>query len=176
MKHDSHIFIAEKAIEELKGHNIEINKRLFLIGSVIPDYSPRHKVIRHYYDSSIEYIESLMEFVVKSTNYHKVSLYLGVITHYLTDYFTSPHFNNITLTSKAGIKHLQYEIGLDNFIKSNKIIEVDVKHYEFKDIRTMINREMEGYNNNYSFVSDIKFAIEAITSMFLSINGWGLAI
>lgn len=175
MKKDSHIFIAELVLDEAKKDNIILNERMFKLGSITPDYSPRHKMVSHYYRDSIDYIEKLMSFVLDCRDYYKVSFHLGVIVHYITDYFTSPHFNYVKLSSKSALSHIRYEMELDRFIKE-KAPEIIVKRYTFEDIRTVIEREMEGYNNKFQFLEDIKFATETIVGMMISAKTWGIAV
>lgn len=169
---NTHIYISKTAIEETKGDNIDLNEKLFLLGSVVPDYSPMHKVIRHYIDDSYEYINSLLSKVIEFTSINKISFYLGVISHYIADYFCSPHYNNMSFLSKDVFEHIRYEYQLNKFIETN--IVTDIKTYNFSDLDDLIESKMNDYANKYSFVEDLKFAINSIINMIANLGKWGL--
>ena len=90
----THIFIADiihKKINSLLG--ISLNSKAFMVGSIKPDFSPRLLKIKHLKHISLEEVGLMIENLVRREipsggrqllNY---SVDLGVIMHYITDFF-----------------------------------------------------------------------------------------
>ena len=77
-----------------------INKNRFIWGNVKPDCVPQYKRIRHYFDESIDMVINKILYLSSLTIYDvhygmtmaKFSEELGVVCHFLCDYFCAPHY------------------------------------------------------------------------------------
>lgn len=96
MRKKSHISVARylvnsNGMEYLQGH-----KKSFYFGSILPDCVPSFITRRHCIEDTIEILQKEIDKVTKNYDASKgLSTYfcrhLGVITHYVADYFTFPH-------------------------------------------------------------------------------------
>ena len=101
---------------------IKLDKVGFMLGNIKPDFAPRLVKIPHYRDDAIHFVKSeikaLLNYQIiehtKCTRYF--SQRLGVILHYLSDFFCYAHSKNF----KGNMfNHYLYEIGLSNYFKAN---------------------------------------------------------
>ncbi len=179
MKAESHKLIAQTVYNTVKQElGIELNLKLLQKGSYIPDYHYFWRLFshrkQHLFDDvclQINYISRLIR-----TNYESfinvISYRLGVISHFICDFFTAPH-NFFKKTELP--QHIKYESDLNIYIVKN-VPSLSKESIEFKenfkgdifDIRKFINKLHKEYNQiNYSFETDLKFAIKALTTISL---------
>ncbi len=115
MRKKSHISLSRGILSGL-GADTEIKHRYtFYIGSIMPDCVPSFLVKRHNVEQTFDIFVKNMEkfitkFKVRGKDVEKLSfrstLRLGVIMHYLADYFTFPHNAHY----EGGFKeHCKYE-------------------------------------------------------------------
>lgn len=174
MHRDTHIYVSDVALDLARGRNIELDRELFLFGSIVPDYSPMHKVIRHYLNSSFDYVKTVIEKVVGMRDVRQVSFYLGIVAHYIADYFCSPHYNHQSLLSKDALKHIEYEKDMKLYMVHHDISTS--REYEFSNVESLVLENLGDYNNRQSFKEDLDFAISNILNVLFNVNKWGLAI
>ncbi|NMA94523.1 MAG: zinc dependent phospholipase C family protein, partial [Clostridiales bacterium] len=90
-----------------------ISRMFYILGSIAPDLKiakhPKFKI----YNDSIDLIKSKME-SLESLGKRRFSYRLGVISHYITDYFCLAHNLQNTLKTRT---HLLYEFRLARAIK-----------------------------------------------------------
>lgn len=119
MKKKSHISLAKYLINSMKVQDLQEHKKMFYIGSILPDLTPSFLTKRHTID---ETFETLINEIKKITTEYDINKgingyyarHLGVITHYLSDYCTFPH-NSIY---DGGItEHVYYEKELKFLLK-----------------------------------------------------------
>ena len=160
MRIEIHHMIGKKVCAELKELGCQIHEKLFLIGNLFPDLIHSYIWCRHEYLYSREYIRRKLEKLKKRPKLF--SFHLGVLAHYICDYFCYPHSAGY---DKGFIHHISYEI-------RQKIPE---KHYKTNlDIKAFTIEELDKYvkwydNSRASFDDDESdFHIAAIvTSNFL---------
>lgn len=162
----THMLIANcvnKAIED--NNRFKLNSECFLYGNIKPDITPKFIAIPHYKDASFEYIMKMIASIEIQTlptsakQLKSFSVMLGVINHYLTDYFCYAH-NNKSLDKFA--PHMLYENKLaikfystdlkricNNSITAvsrnhNQYIRdyVEFKHYEYMNIKPSMNKDI----------------------------------
>ncbi len=115
MRKKSHISLSRGILSGL-GTETEIKHRYtFYIGSIVPDCMPSFLVKRHNVEQTFDIFVKNMEkfttkFKVRGKNMDKLSfrstLRMGIIMHYLADYFTFPHNAHY----EGGFKeHCKYE-------------------------------------------------------------------
>ncbi len=184
---DAHKIIATEIYESvLELYGLKLDKKSLLWGSVLPDISPKYKLIRHYKEESLEYIINEIINLIETNK--KINLYknkiglkilskkIGIISHYLSDYTCLPHAERWTFQTNM-IKHIKYEADLNKFIKNykfkeNRIKNQDLDLYDTEDdiylkIEDYINNVVDvEYKLNRSLSNDLDFAI----SLNLKIN------
>ena len=171
---NTHILIGRKIYE-----NIDCDKRAllketqFIWGNVKPDCAFKYKLMKHYKDESfimiINKIEFLSNLSIKDlyTTYtiNKFNQELGVICHFLCDYFCLPHHQRWEFKSANIVKeHLMYEKNLDKVAKEYNF--TDEKNIEIKpdNVVEFINEMLLEYEmllgcENYSsYERDLRYA------------------
>ncbi len=114
MNKGSHISLAVYILERTDGM-LNIHKRAFLMGSIIPDCLPSFLTTRHTVTETFEIFRMNLSKTI--CHYHRkkrITAYycrhLGIIMHYLADYFTFPHNTGYSGSVK---EHIEYEKQLE---------------------------------------------------------------
>ena len=99
MRKKSHISLAWYLMNSEGMDALKLHKGSFYIGSVLPDCMPSFLVRRHTIEDSFEVLECEFQKLVSHFDPEKgINCYfcrhLGMITHYVSDYFTFPHNAN----------------------------------------------------------------------------------
>ena len=159
MRIEIHLEIAKTICAELRELGCKIHKNLFLLGNLFPDLSQSYIWRRHEYQHSREYIRRKLDKLKKKPKLY--SFHLGIIAHYICDYFCYPHSPGC---DKGLIHHIAYEI-------KQKVPE---KHYKTNlKIKAFSIEELDKFVNWYdnsraSFDDESDFHIAAmVTSNFL---------
>ena len=138
-----HHNIGKNICSGLKELGCHINEKLFLLGNLFPDLIHSYLWRPHKYNHSREYIREKM--IMLKNKPRLVSFHMGVLTHYICDYFCYPHSD---CYDQGLLQHILYEIRQktpDNYhkaklnIKAFTIEELDklVKWYE--DFRKILD-------------------------------------
>lgn len=111
MRKKSHISLANYLIENMKFEELKDHRKSFYLGSILPDCIPSFLTRKHNIDETFEILKK--EILKVTDNYDMnrgfttyYSRHLGVITHYIADYFTLPHNDIFTGSLK---EHCSYE-------------------------------------------------------------------
>jgi len=100
-----HHKIGKKIFSELKDLDCYANKILFLLGNIFPDLNLSYLWRRHEYQHSREYTRKMIEMLKKRP--WLFSFHLGILTHYICDYFCYPHSSSY---DKGLVHHILYEV------------------------------------------------------------------
>ena len=100
-----HHTIGKNVCSELRESGLYIHEKLFLFGNLFPDLIHSYLWRRHEYKDSREYIRKKLEKIKKRP--WAFSFHLGIISHYICDYFCYPHS---TCYKSGFIQHILYEI------------------------------------------------------------------
>ncbi|HHX55510.1 MAG TPA: zinc dependent phospholipase C family protein [Clostridiales bacterium] len=119
MKKKSHLSLARYLIDSMQVEELQKYRKSFLFGSVLPDCTPSFFTKRHTITGTFE---TLKERILEITDNYDYSQginsefcrHLGVVTHYIADYFTFPH-NSIFKGSMK--EHIGYEFKLMDYLK-----------------------------------------------------------
>lgn len=162
MRKKSHISVAKyllnsNGMEYLNGHS-----KSFYIGSILPDCVPSFITRRHCIEDTIGILKKEIDKITTDYNVEKgltsyFCRHLGVITHYVADYFTFPH-NSIY---PGNLKdHCVYEKDLKHAIKAY------VKSDDAKRIR-----ERNGlFQNSEEIIAFIRNAHEEYLQLMIQIK------
>ena len=120
MRKKSHISLAWYLMNSEGMESIQRHRGLFYIGSVLPDCLPSFIVRKHTMEDSFDVVEKELRKMVSHYNpreglNRRFFIHLGVITHYISDYFTFPHNQNFPGNLKD---HCIYEEELKKELRS----------------------------------------------------------
>lgn len=167
----THTLISEKLYEYInENYGIELNQKMLNWGSIAPDILPKYKLYRHYYDNSIDYIIMRIAkiiFINRFLDFNNASFInlkifsrdLGIISHYLSDFTCRAHADRWEFP-KSLVKHLKYEIDLNEYAKI----------HEFKDVSLNLTLNLPEANNIFKELSNIKANIEKVVLKYLSLE------
>lgn len=119
MRKKSHISLAGYILKNMKSVELTAHKKAFLMGSVLPDCIPSFITRRHNLDETFTILEKELYKVTEIDDTDKgidsrYCRHLGVITHYIADYFTFPHNSIFPGNLK---EHCAYEKELKNVLR-----------------------------------------------------------
>lgn len=160
--------IVQKSMED--EFLIEIDTAAFIYGNIKPDISPDLIKIPHYIEDGLGFVESQIEVLL----YYRLNTIskctkdfserLGVIMHYLSDFFCHAHSAHY----KGGnLSHMVYEFNLHNYFRNHsKLIEAQYNSMflnpdgDYKSICTFIyEQNLEYLKKSPSYENDMKFTL-----------------
>ena len=126
MKSASHHAMGHLLYETLTAQGIQLDRELFVLGNLLPDYLPELILNPHFTLKCQREIHIFTEALAGQpvergkTLPPEYALRLGILCHYLTDYFTFAH----TPEFRLGLKeHGAYEQGLDDYFRDHYTAE-----------------------------------------------------
>lgn len=143
MRKKSHVSLTGYLLRNIEIEELQVHKKAFAFGSILPDCMPSFITRRHNIEDTFSVLKKELSKVTDNYNPERgISTYfcrhLGVITHYIADYFTLPH-NNIF---KGNLKeHCSYEKELKNTLRA----------YVYSDAA----KRVRGENGSFQTVDDI---------------------
>jgi len=176
MLYSTHLFFSKVTYENMLNLNcVKIKKINFKYGNIKPDLMLNFKNTPHNYLSSSNYIISEIESLIENTLSIKdlqskdFAVKLGIVDHYIADFFCMPHNKN--LVKKSLIAHLIYEKRIDNICRKIKIRKL--KKYLCDNelvissencVSEFIHSRYNNYKNEaFSVTNDILYAIQTCT-------------
>lgn len=129
MKLHQHWKVGEMLLSKLD-NKYKIGRTAYLIGNIAPDLNciyPAHRL-----NTTEKRFARKLRYIDKSNNNLLRSFQLGVVTHYLCDYFCYAH-----IIESVGATHKKYEKNLYEFYKAH----VNELHNEWLDIFWHKNKE-----------------------------------
>lgn len=160
MKLKQHLDIGNKVINDNIIKTFEVNKVAYLFGNVAPDLNciyPAHRLKT----TEERFYKRLKRVDKASTNLIK-SFTLGVITHYICDYFCFAH--NI---ESLGIPHREYESNLYKYYESH-VSEMEYNYEKLLNYWLHFKQEsMEKYivDNSLNSEAHIEFIMNQLKNM-----------
>lgn len=142
-------------------YGINLSKKNLIYGSIKPDFM-KNKV-PHYIDKSIDYMDTEIErliFDASNIGIKSFSRRLGMIMHYISDYFCRAH--NTSYYRNNMMEHLRYEKRLAKKMTMKKIkmnIENEIKIDTVKEFIMKLNKE---YMKQKSLERDREYTVKAI--------------
>ena len=153
--------------------NVELNKRFlinykhFVWGNLKPDSVSKYKFKKHYFDESFNMIVNKIQFLSSLSlddifirySVGKFNQELGVICHFLCDYFCIPHYQRWEFKSPGAVKdHVLYENDLNKFSKTHKVRKELNTSLTCDDIRMYIYSLQKEYEGIVSYEKDLQYA------------------
>lgn len=149
----SHFYLAKRINKKL-GKKFNGN---FYLGSIAPDFLYQHTKRKHEFKYSFSYILQEIDSLVLEKDLNLVSYKMGIICHYLADFFCKAHNCDKLLNNLW--EHFQYESFLHKVLISSKT--ENHLETEIKDIAGYLKNSYASYlEKNSSVVMDISFSLE----------------
>lgn len=165
----THCLISKHIFKSITINNgIKLDYSAFKFGSFAPDIMPKYKKNRHYMTSSFDYVINQVVKLYEDSKYDQISIEefsfrLGVISHYLADFFCKPH-NEIYYDNHL-IKHLIYEKNLHKYYhKYNDYSIMGLHSIDISD-RIKLKTDLEDLHSMYekseeeNFIKDTNFSM-----------------
>lgn len=178
---NTHKVMGENIIKYANSKSIYlINSSRFIWGNIKPDCVPKYTFMKHYFDESIDmvvgkitYLSSLtLEDVYYKMTIGKFSEELGVICHFLCDYFCAPHYYRWEFKSTSAVKHhMMYEKKLAKIAKQFRpmgIINTNLKPENIKDFILKLQIQYDGKVNHNKDLTFSYYVCDSIVNMILN--------
>lgn len=164
-----HLMFAVSIRNRLKKRlGISLNLRGFLYGNILPDISRKYGAHPHYIKSALTHVVSSNEKLSSENNNplysYRFAKKLGVINHYLSDFFCHPHTEGY---SKSKAHHGYYELMMIGRYKKglkalSSLLKKQDSSVQHKDLKSFILDNNKVYAEcKASDVNDISYALYA---------------
>lgn len=163
---DTHKILANNILDRASKENkYLIDKKKFIWGNIKPDYVSKYKLKKHYYDESIDMILCKIKFlsslsesdILYGYGRKKFSCELGVLCHFLCDYFCLAHNRRWRFKDNFK-KHVSYEKSLAKYAKDFNFENSICNFLEVKDIKEFIENNIRKYEKDITFDNDLSYA------------------
>ena len=157
-----------------------INDKRFIWGNIKPDCTPKYKFKKHYFNESIDmvvekiiYLSSLtMEEVYYDKTIGKFSEELGVVCHFLCDFFCAPHYYRWEFKSTSAVKHhMMYEKKLAKLAKDFELTGIINTDIEPGNVKSFILQLQKQYDGSLDYHNDLTFSYyvcDSVLNMILN--------
>ncbi|EOD00732.1 zinc dependent phospholipase C family protein [Caldisalinibacter kiritimatiensis] len=166
----THRLISLKIYDYVKTHfNIELDKNHFMYGNVKPDIAYRLFTKSHTMKDSLGFVIEEINRIINAENItlKQFSVDLGVINHFMTDFFCSAHYYEDEIEGNM-MEHIMYEYRIHNrFKKINKKDILNISDYELGKLKrsnllkTILSVEESYKNNKWNIDNDLVHALKA---------------
>ena len=169
----THRLIGENIFKSVNlNMGFELDRKNIIIGSVLPDVVPKYMRQKHFFSVSYDYILNKIQELYMDSNKISIkefSLRLGIITHYISDFFCTPH-NDREYYKNHFIEHMQSESKLHLLFakeKSAKKIDIpSVDRFNYESVKALIDKLHEDYEKRgVSYENDFVSTIEAVNML-----------
>lgn len=169
----THRLIGENIYKSvLLNNKIRLDKRWLIWGSVLPDLMPKYMKQKHFFSVSYDYILNMIEKLYNDSNnisMKEFSIRLGIITHYVSDFFCTPH-NDRAYYHNHIKEHMQFETKLHLLFKKQRDVQlldiprVDTINYE--SIKSIIDEMHTEYESKgVSYENDLYSTLNAVDTL-----------
>lgn len=170
MRKKSHISVASYLVHSKGFEGLQDHRKAFYMGSILPDCIPSFITRKHRIDTTFDILKKEIRRLTVDFDPEKglnryFCRHLGVITHYIADYFTYPH----NLVFDGSLKeHCVYEkdlkFAIREYVQSDEAKKVREKNGVFRtvdEICAFIQRmHMEYLNAIRALQKDCQYIVE----------------
>lgn len=174
---NTHFMISKSVINNIdQSKSFFINESNFIYGNMKPDAFSKYVLKKHYLDESLDMIISKIKYLTSLTlngiskyfSVSKLSQELGVICHFLCDFFCVAHSQRWELKHSMS-KHISYEKELACVAK-----ELDLSKFKFKfkgesitnnNFEDFFNNLYSEYKNRLDYENDLLFSTYVCNSV-----------
>jgi len=163
---NTHLTISQALIENLDpAKSFFLSEKNFIYGNIKPDMTSKYVLHKHYlkesFDMIINKIKSLcklsLDFIEKYFSVSKFSQELGVICHFLCDFFCVPHSQRWEF-SHSFKKHVIYEKDLQIVTKETDFSKLERDPIHNIGVEEFFNRLYRQYVKEEDFKNDLFFS------------------
>ena len=163
---NTHLTISNALIENLdSSKSFFISEKNFIYGNIKPDMTSNYFLHKHYlkesFDMIIGKIKSLcklsLDFIEKYFSISKFSQELGVICHFLCDFFCVPHSQRWEF-SHSFKKHVIYEKDLQSIAKDTNFKTLEKTSIHNIGVEEFFNKLYKEYVKKEDFENDLFFS------------------
>ena len=179
MMTQSHSLIGKIVFSAISEHTeVKLVEHLLKYGCIKPDLTPRLRAIPHFKDQSFDFINCMIEEIrswslpESKRQLEMLSINLGVIMHYIADYFCYAHNNEVY---NSLLPHFIYESGLAmafSLADLEKICNSAVASVKQQNVVTkkwlreyIEKRHREYISCRKSMETDISYSVEACVTV-----------
>lgn len=165
---NTHKVMAENILKHANAKSVYlINDKRFIWGNVKPDCTPKYKFKKHYFDESVDMIvEKIINLsslslgdIYFDMTIGKFSEELGVICHFLCDFFCAPHYYRWEFKSTGAVKkHMKYENKLAKLAKNFKPLGIINTSIDASDVKNFIIELQTQYDGILNYQNDLTFS------------------
>ncbi|MDK0979477.1 zinc dependent phospholipase C family protein [Clostridium perfringens] len=168
MLYKTHLEIGENTFNTIEGRGRNlIDKKSFLKGNVLPDISPKYRLKKHGRKQFEEIIEEKIanlsglssDEIINNLGKEKFSIELGVICHFLCDFFSLPHDEEWGFKESVTLKHVLYEKKLHKVFTRDMIIKDSYKILGNSNYNLFFKNALRKYRDLYGHQNDLFFAM-----------------
>ena len=163
---NTHILIGKSIVENInENKSFFISDKNFIYGNIKPDISSKYVLQKHYLEESLEMIFTKVEYlctlnldcISKYFSISKFSQELGVICHFLCDFFCVPHSRRWEMTHSMN-KHITYEKELSIVAKETDLRKFKGDNIEPNSFREFFNSIYLEYQSKTEYKNDLLFS------------------
>ena len=168
MLYKTHLEIGENTFNTIEGRGRNlIDKKSFLKGNILPDISPKYRLKKHgrkqfeeIIDEKVKALSRLSsDEIINHLGKEKFSIELGVVCHFLCDFFSLPHDEEWSFKESVTLKHVLYEKKLHKVFSKDIIIKESYKILGNSDYDVFFKNALKKYRNVYGYRNDLFFAM-----------------
>ena len=168
---NTHILIAQNILRDVDV-DFKISDKNFIYGNIKPDMVSKYKLKKHYLDESFDMIVNKIKKLASLSMYDfkkkfsvsRFSQELGVICHFICDFFCIPHSERWEFKHSMN-KHVKYEKELANFAKTYTPSQDDFKIWGNMSVEFFLKEAHKLYKKRESYENDMKYAYFACRSI-----------
>lgn len=150
-------------MDSMKVDGLKEHKKAFMIGSILPDCTPSFITRKHNINETFEILKEEIRKITEDFDAKRgmngyYCRHLGVITHYIADYFTFPHNDIFEGTMR---EHCAYEKELKHtlkaYVRSGEAVRIREKNGTFttvEEICSFIQMMHEEYTKAIKVVKE----------------------
>ena len=164
---NTHFIISKSILENIESSkSFFISKKNFIYGNIKPDISSKYVLSKHYLEESLsmilDKIKCLCQLTLDSLKRYfsisKLSQELGVICHFLCDFFTAPHSERWEFTHSMN-KHVTYEKELASYAKNMDFSNCNLNYEIDRTVEDFFHEVYKKYKScNISYEKDLKYS------------------
>lgn len=171
MRKKSHISLAKYLLNSQGMEKLQSHSKAFYFGSILPDCVPTFITRRHTIEDTFHILKKEIYKLTENYDFEKgigsyYCRHMGVITHYVADYFTLPH-NSIYTGNMA--EHCKYEkhlkSALFDYINSEEARKQRAEKQQFHTVNELCDFIMRMHEKYLHVIQQIKVDCEYIVSL-----------
>lgn len=164
---NTHFIISKSVLDNLESNkSFFLSKKNFIYGNIKPDISSKYVLDKHYLEESLSMVLEKIKYLCQLTlnsfkkyfSLSKLSQELGVICHFLCDFFTTPHSERWEFSHSMN-KHVSYEKELASYAKEMDFSSCDLNHEINHTVEEFFHNIYKKYKScETSYENDLKYS------------------